>query len=265
MRLTARNLLTLSAMLAVSILVGCDSGPTAPLEQSGGDSAAASTKSGGGDASTANPSAEELEAMNEMLGRSPGESDGAAAALPPGHPPIDAMPQSGAAPAPSAPMGGATGGAGLSYDAPDTWKQVPPGSPMRSDQYVLPAADEDAEDGELAVFSMGVGGGVMANVDRWRKQFAAPDGSPVGDDAFHHEVREVNGLKVTVVDVAGRFQPTSMTFGGAAPDPKDDYRMLAAIVEMPGGAWFFKGTGPQTTMSAHEDAFNALIESFKRE
>jgi hypothetical protein len=136
---------------------------------------------------------------------------------------------------------------------------------MRADEYLLPRAEGDAADGELAVFYFpsGAGGGIDANVQRWRGQFTTPAGKPLGDDDFQQEKREVNGLTVTLVDLRGRYQATSMRFGGTAPPPKDNYRMLGALVETPTSLAVFKVVGPAATITAHSDAFDAFVRSFR--
>ncbi len=172
-------------------------------------------------------------------------------ALPAGHPPA-----AGAAPAPSVVPGE------LQYAPPADWQPVPPRSTMRKAQFALPKADGDSDDGELIVFYFGPGEGgpTMANLDRWRGQFVDPSGRPLAPDAGQTESFEANGLKVTLLDVSGRYAPGAMP-GMPAQGPKDDYRMLAAVVETASGPWFFKATGPQATIARHRDAIRKLLES----
>jgi len=96
----------------------------------------------------------------------------------------------------------------------------------------------DSDDGDLAVFGTNIGGGSDANVARWRKQFSTPDGQPVADDAFHREVLDVNGLKITFVDVTGQF--TGMLMPGRQC-PREE-RLSAARRDRrdPRGPWYFK-------------------------
>jgi hypothetical protein len=191
-------------------------------------------------------------------------------ALPPGHPPIDrAAPAppppapSGALPAGHPPVGGAP--ADLKYDAPQEWKSVPPASGMRKAQFVLPRADGDSEDGELVVFyfGRGEGGGVAANLARWRGMFTTPEGQPIPDESAQHESFDAGGLKVSLIDVSGRYAPGTMP-GGIPVEPRKNYRMLAAVVETPDGPWFFRATGPAATMAQQRDAFRVMLESVRR-
>jgi hypothetical protein len=169
--------------------------------------------------------------------------------LPAGHPPIDIsqLPQVPGAAA-SHP------GVVLKYTAPEDWQKEPVKSSLRVDQYRLPHVADDAEDGELAVFGTNVGGGTEANVARWRSQFTTADGQPTPDDAFTQEQFAVGGLEVTFVDIVGRYD-AGLAMGGTPPEPRPDYRLLAAIVETPGGPWYFKAVGPAATMAHHRKGF----------
>lgn len=183
--------------------------------------------------------------------------------LPPGHPPMSAAPQSAPALPPShPPVAGA--GAELKYDVPPDWKPVPPDRPTRKAQYVLPRVEGDPEDGELIVFYFGPGegGGVHDNLMRWRGMFTRPDGSPLPADHGTSETFEAGGLRVTLLDVSGRYAPAPMPGMGATP-PRDNFRMLAAVVETPSGPWFFKATGPAETMSRHREAIRSMLASVK--
>ena len=153
--------------------------------------------------------------------------------------------------------------AGLKYEAPDSWVREPVESAMRADQYRLPHAAEDTEDGELTVFHFGPndGGDIDAVVEMWRGQFSAADGGPIPDEAFSREAREINGLKITLIDVTGRFSAGSMRPGGQAAPARENYGLLAAIVETPAGPWYFKAAGPAATMEKHRGEFMEFVRS----
>lgn len=178
--------------------------------------------------------------------------------LPAGRPPVGAaaagiMPL--APPLPTAPLN-------LKFTTSDTWQPQQPSSSLRAALYRLPRVATDREDGELAVFNTGIGGTVEDNVLRWRMQFSTPDGQPVPDVAFVRQSFEANGLMITVVDVAGRYSGATMG-RGVATDAKDDYRMLAAIVETARGLWYFKAVGLAATIGAHRDAFIEMLRTLK--
>jgi hypothetical protein len=209
---------------------------------------------------TSQPSASQLANVKDFVQ----SAAPAPAALPPGHPPLDAnatvMPP-GATTGPAvAPLGPPVA---LQYDPPPRWQKQPvgPGTLNRVDQYRLPAA-AGSQDGELAILT-GIGGGLEANVQRWRGQFTTAAGQPVPDDAFHRETFDVNGLKVTFVDVTGRYAGAAMGMGSAAESTPEDYRMLAAIVETSGAPWFLKAIGPAPTMAASRDEFMAFLKTVR--
>lgn len=176
--------------------------------------------------------------------------------LPPGHPAIGSTPPMMAQ--------GNDDVTPLKFDAPPQWTRQTPSSAMRKAQFLLPRASGDREDGQMIVFQFGrgQGGAVESNIDRWIGMFSTADGKPVGKDAVKRETRDVGGLKVTTIDITGRF--TDAMMGVSSGVAKSDYRMLSAIVETPDGPWFFKGVGPEATMQSHHDEFIKMINSVKR-
>jgi hypothetical protein len=204
-------------------------------------------------AAATQPTAEQIANMRDAFaGREPaGGGD-----LPAGHPPVAGGDKSGMGMGMNPPRDPAA--LNLKYDAPPTWKKETPSSVMRVDQYRLPTAGGDKEDGELGIFNQSIGGGVQANIDRWRSQFATSEGKPIPDEAFIQEKLEGGGMKVTFVDIAGRYSGAAM-MGGTAD--KEGQRLLGAIVETPDGPWYFKATGPAATMAAHRDDFRKFIQT----
>ncbi len=147
----------------------------------------------------------------------------------------------------------------LHFTAPEGWIQEAPSSPMRRVQYRLPGAPAGSGDADLAIFVFpGTGGGVEDNLERWVQQFSNPDGSPVTDQA---EVRrmEVGGMRVSMLDLSGTYDPGVMA-GGTGAQP--NFRMLAAVVEAPEDPWFIKLTGPIPTIDHWEQSFYEFVESF---
>jgi len=208
-------------------------------------------------ATTTAPNAAELANLRDFVREStprPGMN------LPPGHPAIGepGSPAVGAAQPPAPDR--------LKYTVPSHWVEVPVRSGLRAAQYRLPRAAGDSEDGEVAVFSPGIGGDVEANIARWRGQFTAPDGGPLPDEAAVRQAMQVNGLQVTLLDVAGRYNPgAGMMMSGSAPAIKEQYRMFAVIVETPDGPRFIKAVGPQETMNQHRAAFLDFVRSLRLE
>ncbi|MBN2445616.1 MAG: hypothetical protein JXO22_02750 [Phycisphaerae bacterium] len=171
------------------------------------------------------------------------------ATIPPGHPPMpSAEPPAAVKP--------------LVFAAPAEWQRQRVSNPMRIDQYLLPRAEGDDEDGEMAVFFFaGASGSIDDNVRRWSGQFTTADGQPIGDDAVHRETLEVGGRNVALVDIAGQYHPMAMLTGHPSPAPKSGQHMLAAIVDTPAGRMVFKAVGPDATIEHHRAAVMRMLES----
>lgn len=140
---------------------------------------------------------------------------------------------------------------GLSWTKPAAWEQIEHPSTMRKATYKLPKVDGDTADGEMSVTQ--VGGGIDANIERWKGQFDLDGDAEVTE-------REINGLRVIVVSMKGTFKGGMM--GGPA-DANEDWMMLAAIVDTKPQPHFFKATGPAKTLEAAREPFDGLVGSMK--
>lgn len=149
----------------------------------------------------------------------------------------------------------------VTWTAPATWTAAKPASSMRLAEYTI-AGKDGAEPSSVSIFFFGggQGGDVEQNVSRWVGQFATADGKPLGDAAKRGLVK-VDGMDVHTVDAAGTYNPGMA--GGNRP-PKQDQRMLGAIVELPGGRYFFKLVGPKAGVDAEQKNFDAFVQSFKK-
>lgn len=151
----------------------------------------------------------------------------------------------------------------LRFKVPEAWVSEQPSSSMRVGQYKLPRAEGDSEDASLVLyyFGQGQGGSVQANIDRWLGQMQQADGSDSKEKAKTENLT-VNGLKVTTVDVTGRYT-AEMTPGSGTFADKPNYRLRAAIVETPKGAYFAKLVGPEKTVTRWDGSFNEYVKSFE--
>ena len=129
---------------------------------------------------------------------------------------------------------------GLRFAVPAAWTRVP------------------ASYGEaiLFFFGAGKGGGAAENLERWYGQFTPADGRPARDAAVTTQ-RTVHALRVTSVDLAGAYRATPPSA------PKPGFRLLAAVIEGPGGPWFLKVFGPEATVARARDGFEALLTSLE--
>ncbi len=133
---------------------------------------------------------------------------------------------------------------------------------MRVAQYKLPRAAPDTEDASLVLYYFGQnqGGSTAANIERWASQIKQADGSTAKD--AREERLEVNGLKVTTVDLSGTYVAETAPGSGSFHN-QPGYRLRAAVVETPNGPYFVKLVGPEKTVAQWNEAFAAYIKSFE--
>lgn len=145
---------------------------------------------------------------------------------------------------------------GIAVAAPAAWTTQTPANPMRRAQFVVDGPDGEAT---CVVFFFRGEGTIQANIDRWCSQFAQPDGSDSRDRARIDTIT-VNGHEVTTFALAGRYiAETSPGSGQRLDNP--NWAVKAAIVPMADGAFYFKMTGPESTIAEQADAFDAMIAS----
>src|SRR5438128_627729 len=120
---------------------------------------------------------------------------------------------------------------GLKSKVPDTWKQQETTSSMRAFQFVIPKDKDDKYDAELVIFFFGKngGGGVKANIDRWKGLISPPDGKQI-DDVAKVEEMKVGDVKVTLLDASGTYtvktRPADPSDKG---EKRDNYRLIGVV------------------------------------
>lgn len=147
---------------------------------------------------------------------------------------------------------------GLRFDLPDQWQQEPPSNRMRLAQARIPG---DGGEGEFALFYFGPGGGggTEANIQRWLGQVEPEPGTEperetleVGDELTAHTVL-----------ARGTVTPSPMSMQGGNPEPQPGQMLLGAVVEGPGGPWFFKVTGPAETIEPYREEFFRMVRDME--
>ncbi len=192
------------------------------------------------------------------------------AALPEGHPPIaannptpaGAMPSGAmpAAPIPAnAPLGRSADGP-LSWTAPADWVAKPVSS-MRIGSYDLPASAEAtaaaSKPADLSISllgpAMGVGEGLLSNINRWRGQVQL---GPItsAELAAQSNTVSVENLSFVVVD---------FTAPGTNTTEQPATRILAAILATPSATYFFKITGNDLVVARHKVAFLDFLKTVR--
>jgi hypothetical protein len=137
-------------------------------------------------------------------------------------------------------------GAGLTWVAPAHWK-AKPASAMRKGSFAVPG--EGGVDADLSITAFpGDVGGDLANLNRWRGQIQLP---PIAAAEFGSATQHVdlNGLHLTVVDIAGT---------GA-----NAQRILGAMIPFGGATWFIKLLGPDAVVAREKAAFTAFLATVK--
>jgi hypothetical protein len=130
---------------------------------------------------------------------------------------------------------------------------------MRRAQYRVKG---EAGDGECVVFYFGPGqgGDARSNIVRWGEQFSQPDGRP-SSAVQKHDNLTVSGIPILLTEVTGTYQGGFVMDGSAKRFP--GYMLLGAVAEGPDANWFFKLTGPESTVMAQREAFMTLIQSLR--
>ncbi|SRR5581483_4858549 len=158
-------------------------------------------------------------------------------------------------------VAGGLAAAGLSFSAPPGWRAVPPASSMRVAEFLLPRADGDPADADLAIYYFGgSGGSVDANIQRWVAQMQQPDGRTVAN--AKRDVGHVNGLTITLIDVSGTYVAETSP-GASTHHDNPRYRLRAGVVETPAGPYYIKLTGPQNTVAKWDAAFRDFVASLR--
>jgi hypothetical protein len=176
----------------------------------------------------------------------------AAPAAPPANP-HGTTPMGGALPAAAAmpPMGGDAAAANLpQWQAPAHWKTQAPGAMVLA---TFGIEDDKAGKATMTVSSFpGDVGGLLANVNRWRRQVGA---APIEAAALEKETSplDLGGIKATLADMTG----TIKTAGG------NSTRLLAASIPRDGQTWFFKLMGDEPLVAKEKENFLAFLKTLK--
>src|SRR5262249_14609578 len=125
---------------------------------------------------------------------------------------------------------------GLKSQAPESWKQKEITTPNRVLHFIIPKDKDDKYDGELIVFFFeGGGGGVKANIERWKGMIAPPEGKKIDDVAKVDEVK-IGDAKATVLDAQGTYTYKMRPFdANEKGEKREGYRLIGVVFETPKG------------------------------
>ncbi|MCS7045163.1 MAG: hypothetical protein NZO58_02280 [Gemmataceae bacterium] len=133
--------------------------------------------------------------------------------------------------------------ASLKYQAPPGWKPTAPG---QFAELAFQVGEGQAKATVTVSRLEGAGGGLLANVNRWRDQVGL---KPIDEAQLGREAQAI-----TVDGQAGKLVDLS----GPATTGK---RIVGAIVPHRGGTYFFKFTGPSEVVGQHKAAFETFVRS----
>jgi hypothetical protein len=132
------------------------------------------------------------------------------------------------------------------WQAPAGWTEVESTSSMRLVSFSVPHGDEV---GDLSVTKLGGGaGGMLANLNRWRRQLGLEPVGPAAPEAAGQATQAS----------AGTFTWWSIVNDEADPSAG----MLAGMLEAPDHVMFVKLTGTSELIAASETGFVEFLASF---
>lgn len=148
---------------------------------------------------------------------------------------------------------------GYTATVPAGWSSAQSTSSMRLAQYTIADTDKSvAADVVVYFFGPGQGGGVDANLERWKAQFSTPDGSPV-----YENIAKLTGaaFPITVAEYRGTYA-RGVGVGDAAT-AKPGQSLVAVIAETPKGTLFFQLFGATAKVTAQRAALEQFVKGMK--
>jgi len=165
------------------------------------------------------------------------------AQLPPSHPPIGNIIPAAAAAAPSSSEGKPE------WQVPAGWKEIDAGQFLVA-KFII-SGSENSQAAVNVSMSAGDGGGILANVNRWRGQLGLNQLSQAEVDKLVSSI-DIEGGKAMLVDMSG----TDMKSGGKM-------RLVGAVVPQNQHTWFYKLMGPAPLVEQQKDAFAKFVQGVK--
>jgi hypothetical protein len=137
--------------------------------------------------------------------------------------------------------------AAFKWTKPENWRDAGP-APMRDANFRAGAQ------GEVECYLAVAGGGLEANLNRWRSQMGQ---TPLSDlDIADLPTIQILGSNATMIAIEGTFQ-------GMSGAPLADAMMLGAVRMLDGQSLFIKMTGPREAVEAERQAFIDFCQSIQ--
>jgi hypothetical protein len=133
---------------------------------------------------------------------------------------------------------------------PSGWKEIPGGQFLVAKFLVTGAANAQA--GVNVSMSSNDGGGMLANVNRWRTTQLGL--GPVTEADLPKEIQTIDlpGGKASLVDLTGQDARSGQ-----------QTRLLAVVIPRSGETWFYKLMGNAEVVQQEKDAFMKFVQSAK--
>lgn len=165
------------------------------------------------------------------------------AQLPPGHPPLTGVATS---PSGNVPVSSSVKPV---WQVPAGWQEASAGSFLIA-KYQISGAQNSQATVNVSM-SAGDGGGLLANVNRWRGQLGL---ASAGDADLTKTARslDVSGGRATIIDMSGVDAQTHQKT-----------RLLGAIVSQPKRTWFYKLMGSDQLVAHESAAFTKFVQNVK--
>ncbi len=169
----------------------------------------------------------------------------AQAQMPPSHPPLDGGNMMG-----QAATAASSGQPKPAWEVPSGWKEIP-GGPFLVAKFALTGA-ANAQANVNVSMSSNDGGGLLANVNRWRTTQLGL--GPVAEADLPKDIQTIDlpGGKASLVDLTGQDAKTGQKA-----------QLLAVILPRPGETWFYKLMGNADVVQQEKDAFLKFVQSAK--
>lgn len=131
----------------------------------------------------------------------------------------------------------------IEYEAPKDWKRVP--NKMADQEAVFRAGPAEAAEISITALTQG-GGGILENLNRWRRQLGLPK---IAEDEATKLVHECNvgDEKGLIVDFTG----------------EQKIRIVGVIVPREERTWFFKIMGPADEVEKVRPEFDAMLRTVR--